>query len=226
MEWGIAMYFRVLVCSVMMGICFVFANEDAMHQKQKEYYMLQGQLQELKNQELGFSHQKNKTGFFVGGGIGNIIFHNDKGMEYPILLGIRGGYQQFFGKSTAGIRAYIDINTAVYTRQETLKKQTFWFMLPSLMFDVIGDIMLDKQKKYGMSFFAGMGVGNLMHGIVAQDNGKMFNTWCVLFNVGVGVILDIRHRIEFQLKMPTLKMDIGNDFRFGSAYMVTYQYNF
>lgn len=213
------MYFRIfLICVI--NLCVIFANEKE-YEKQKEYYMLKGQLHELENKELEHSNNREKDGVLLGVGVGNTFLNYHFG-TISTLLNMRVGYQKFIKKSPAGIRAYIDVDSALYLVDTT--RDLLWYVLPSANVDFLGDIMLDKNKKYGLSFFAGLGVGSFFQGIAGKN--KNTQQWSMLFNIGMGVILNVKHRIDFQMKNTPSSFNLGDEVRFNSMYLLVYQYVF
>ncbi|WP_170118047.1 outer membrane beta-barrel protein [Helicobacter mustelae] len=207
------------------------AKEDAeaLHQKQKELYFLKGQLQQIEEEDLQSVNQKGKSGLFLGVGVGNMLFNYNAKLDYPVLLNFRIGYQQFFPRTSAGLRFYADMANVFYGKQ----KQTIWAALTTLNIDVVGDIMLDKKKRYGISFSGGIGAGSLMGKRTSRDaalfgfnNNKLEKQWALTFNLGVGVVLNLKHRIELQMKIPPSSLEINSFLKFRSVYMVNYQYTF
>ncbi|WP_233037916.1 outer membrane beta-barrel protein [Helicobacter anatolicus] len=213
------MYFRIfLICVI--NLCVIFANETE-YEKQKEYYMLKGQLHELENKELEHSNNREKDGVLLGVGVGNTFLNYHFG-TISTLLNMRVGYEKFIKNSSAGVRAYIDVDSALYLVDTT--RDLLWYVLPSANVDFLGDIMLDKNKKYGLSFFAGLGVGSFFQGIAGKN--KNTQQWSMLFNIGMGVILNVKHRIDFQMKNTPSSFNLGDEVRFNSMYLLVYQYVF
>lgn len=208
------MFFRFI--GLFLPLLIAFATEN----KQKEIYFLNGQIQEIKTlQDLSEKAQQ-KSGFFVGGSVGNSVFslrHNPQIKLYPVLLGMLGGYQKF--SHNAGFRTYLEY----FASADVSNDMQYFYHNLAFNIDFLRDIML--EQKYGIDFFGGLGFGH--HLFVGKHKLEKIQDmdFEMFANLGVGAILDIKHRIELHLKIP-LTRGFNANLNYAYTYFVSYYYNF
>lgn len=215
------MYFRVVIFFIFSLFAWCNEVENDISEKQKEIYFLKGQLWNIEEQKKNQENLKLKNGFFVGATIGNSAFEIKNifsNVYHPFLFGIRGGYQKFFENTQAGFRAYLDYLIGA----GFVESDKYIYQNATVNFDVMADVMFDKNKKYGIGFFGGYGMGILS---TQLEYTKSFLDLGLFVNFGISVILDIRHRIDLHLKVPPIK-NFGNTLSTKNLYLITYHYNF
>lgn len=224
------MYFRGLCVTLMscVAVC-LFAQEanesllpqDSIQDKQREIYMLRGQEEQLKKEKEAQENLQPKSGFFVGGVVGNSAFVNEANgktfFTYPIVLGAKGGYQKFITGTQAGVRAYVDYLTGL----NEVERRNYFYQNGAFNFDFMGDIMLDRMHEYGLSLFGGFGLG-----VLGLSAGSLQDYYLGVFvNLGAGVVLNLQHRVNLHLKIPPVK-DFGENIRIGNMFLISYEYVF
>lgn len=215
------MYFRLILFFVFNFFVWCNETESDVAEKQKEIYFLKGQLWNIEEQKKNQENLKLKNGFFVGVTIGNSAFEIKNitlDRYYPFLIGTRGGYQKFFENTQAGFRVYLDYLVGV----GFIENNKYIYQNATVNFDVMADVMFDRNKKYGIGFFGGYGMGILSAHIY---NTKDYFDLGLFINFGVSIILNIKHRIDLYFKIPPIK-NFGNTLNTDNLYLITYHYIF
>lgn len=218
------MFFRGIGIVIVL-LSFILGDEigDSIYEKQKEIYLLKGQLKTIEDEACAQKTLKTKEGFFIGTALGNSSFRDSGNIinnGYPIILGIKGGYQKFFNQTQAGFKAYLD-----YLVGFSFIESKYIYQNITANFDVVGDIMFGKDKRYGISFFGGYGMGLVSVGISDKIRRASYFDLGIFINLGVGVVLNLKHRIDFHLKIPPVK-SFGGDLTISNLYLIAYQYVF
>ncbi|WP_104697121.1 MULTISPECIES: hypothetical protein [unclassified Helicobacter] len=217
------MFFKSIV--ILMLAVFVLADEvdDTVYEKQKEIYLLKGQLKAIESEKYAEETLKSKEGFFIGAILGNSFFRNSSyttNEGYPIIVGIKGGYQKFLNQTQAGFRAYLD-----YLVGFNFIDSKYIYQNVTANFDAIGDVMFGRDKRYGISFFGGYGMGLVNVGFLDKARSSNYSDLGIFINLGVGVVLNLKHRIELHLKIPPVK-SFGGNLVISNLYLIAYQYVF
>ncbi|WP_104712718.1 outer membrane beta-barrel protein [Helicobacter cetorum] len=205
-------------------------------QKKRRLYMLRGELYKQEQALLSQNMAQRKSGFFVGVLLGEIgikayPYYNTQELgriqAYPLLYGVRGGYQKYFSNGISGLRFYGEYlggglkgfkNNALASYQ-----------IASMNLDLIMDKPIDREKKFALGIFGGIGVGwNGMYQKLQDVKGySQPNDFNLVLNLGVTMTLNLKHRFELALKMPPLK-DANSKFLYyfksTNIYYISYNY--
>ncbi len=184
-------------------------------QKQKQIYFLKSQLHQLEQEEVLKKANQSLSGFFAGGGVGAGTFGWQNSFEHPLMWALKAGYHQIFSTSSMGVRSYVEYDWISYP-----VKPLNFYHTGSLNLDLTADFLLDKPHRYGIGFFAGLGLG----GIYYHASSGAFGRWSGFFNLGCSAVLNIRHRVEFSLRLPLDKA--LNVPRAKNLFFVNYLYKF
>lgn len=202
--------------------------------------MLKGELHE-KNEAILFQQMaKNKSGFFIGvilGDIGVSAHSNARSYESfeplsniqasPLLYGLRSGYQKYFANGISALRFYGEyLGGAMkgFKSDSLVSYQT-----ASLNIDLLMDKPIDKEKRFALGIFGGVGVGwNGMYQNLKEIKGySQPNAFGLVLNLGVSMTLNLKHRFELALKMPPLKETSQTFlyyFKSTNIYYISYNY--
>ncbi|MFP6248727.1 outer membrane beta-barrel protein [Helicobacter pylori] len=187
---------------------------EEIHKKKRQLYMLKGELHE-KNESLLFQQMaKNKSGFFIGVILGDIgvSAHSYEKFELlsniqasPLLYGLRSGYQKYFTNGISALRFYGEYLGGAMKgfKSDSLAS----YQTASLNIDLLMDKPIDKEKRFALGIFGGVGVGwNGMYQNLKEIKGySQPNAFGLVLNLGVSMTLNLKHRFELALKMPPLK---------------------
>ncbi len=209
---------------------------EEIHKKKRQLYMLKGELHE-KNESLLFQQMaKNKSGFFIGVILGDIgvSAHSYEKFELlsniqasPLLYGLRSGYQKYFANGISALRFYGEyLGGAMkgFKSDSLVSYQT-----ASLNIDLLMDKPIDKEKRFALGIFGGVGVGwNGMYQNLKEVKGySQPNAFGLVLNLGVSMTLNLKHRFELALKMPPLKETSQTFlyyFKSTNIYYISYNY--
>ncbi|MGL2551440.1 outer membrane beta-barrel protein [Helicobacter pylori] len=213
---------------------------EEIHKKKRQLYMLKGELHE-KNESLLFQQMaKNKSGFFIGvilGDIGVSTHSNARSYESfeplnniqasPLLYGLRSGYQKYFANGISGLRFYGEYLGGAMKgfKSDSLAS----YQTASLNIDLLMDKPIDKEKRFALGIFGGVGVGwNGMYQNLKEIKGySQPNAFGLVLNLGVSMTLNLKHRFELALKMPPLKETSQTFlyyFKSTNIYYISYNY--
>ncbi len=206
-------------------LTFLYAQEESNvlnidSQKRKERYFLAAQLEEIKSQQKKEKKILSKNGFFIGGGVGSGEFSQSIDTHYPLMFAFKGGYQKSFASTPMGVRVYGEFDLIGIP-----VKPLNFYHTASINLDATIDFLLDKNYSYGVGFFAGIGLGGVF-GYMDREN---LGLWSSFFNFGISAIMNIRHRIEFGMRLPSasrLKMKSFEDINISKMLFVSYLYKF
>ncbi len=209
---------------------------EEIHKKKRQLYMLKGELHE-KNEAILFQQMaKNKSGFFIGVILGDIgvSAHSYEKFELlsniqasPLLYGLRSGYQKYFANGISALRFYGEyLGGAMkgFKSDSLVSYQT-----ASLNIDLLMDKPIDKEKRFALGIFGGVGVGwNGMYQNLKEVKGySQPNAFGLVLNLGVSMTLNLKHRFELALKMPPLKETSQTFlyyFKSTNIYYISYNY--
>ncbi len=209
---------------------------EEIHKKKRQLYMLKGELHE-KNESILFQRMaKNKSGFFIGVILGDIgvSAHSYEKFEplnniqaSPLLYGLRSGYQKYFANGISALRFYGEyLGGAMkgFKSDSLVSYQT-----ASLNIDLLMDKPIDKEKRFALGIFGGVGVGwNGMYQNLKEIKGySQPNAFGLVLNLGVSMTLNLKHRFELALKMPPLKETSQTFlyyFKSTNIYYISYNY--
>ncbi|GAA8610720.1 outer membrane beta-barrel protein [Helicobacter pylori] len=209
---------------------------EEIHKKKRQLYMLKGELHE-KNESILFQQMaKNKSGFFIGVILGDIgvSAHSYEKFELlsniqasPLLYGLRSGYQKYFANGISALRFYGEyLGGAMkgFKSDSLVSYQT-----ASLNIDLLMDKPIDKEKRFALGIFGGVGVGwNGMYQNLKEVKGySQPNAFGLVLNLGVSMTLNLKHRFELALKMPPLKETSQTFlyyFKSTNIYYISYNY--
>ncbi|GAA7702936.1 outer membrane beta-barrel protein [Helicobacter pylori] len=209
---------------------------EEIHKKKRQLYMLKGELHE-KNEAILFQQMaKNKSGFFIGVILGDIgvSAHSYEKFELlsniqasPLLYGLRSGYQKYFANGISALRFYGEyLGGAMkgFKSDSLVSYQT-----ASLNIDLLMDKPIDKEKRFALGIFGGVGVGwNGMYQNLKEIKGySQPNAFGLVLNLGVSMTLNLKHRFELALKMPPLKETSQTFlyyFKSTNIYYISYNY--
>ncbi|GAA7064804.1 outer membrane beta-barrel protein [Helicobacter pylori] len=209
---------------------------EEIHKKKRQLYMLKGELHE-KNESLLFQQMaKNKSGFFIGVILGDIgvSAHSYEKFELlsniqasPLLYGLRSGYQKYFANGISALRFYGEYLGGVMKgfKSDSLAS----YQTASLNIDLLMDKPIDKEKRFALGIFGGVGVGwNGMYQNLKEVKGySQPNAFGLVLNLGVSMTLNLKHRFELALKMPPLKETSQTFlyyFKSTNIYYISYNY--
>ncbi|WP_120814709.1 outer membrane beta-barrel protein [Helicobacter pylori] len=209
---------------------------EEIHKKKRQLYMLKGELHE-KNESLLFQQMaKNKSGFFIGVILGDIginahpyeKFELLSGIQAsPLLYGLRSGYQKYFANGISGLRFYGEYLGGAMKgfKSDSLAS----YQTASLNIDLLMDKPIDKEKRFALGIFGGVGVGwNGMYQNLKEIKGySQPNAFGLVLNLGVSMTLNLKHRFELALKMPPLKETSQTFlyyFKSTNIYYISYNY--
>ncbi len=213
---------------------------EEIHKKKRQLYMLKGELHE-KNESLLFQRMaKNKSGFFIGvilGDIGVSAHSNARSYEKfellsniqasPLLYGLRSGYQKYFANGISALRFYGEYLGGAMKgfKSDSLAS----YQTASLNIDLLMDKPIDKEKRFALGIFGGVGVGwNGMYQNLKEIKGySQPNAFGLVLNLGVSMTLNLKHRFELALKMPPLKETSQTFlyyFKSTNIYYISYNY--
>ncbi|GAA7348179.1 outer membrane beta-barrel protein [Helicobacter pylori] len=213
---------------------------EEIHKKKRQLYMLKGELHE-KNESILFQRMaKNKSGFFIGvilGDIGINAHPNARSYESfeplnniqasPLLYGLRSGYQKYFANGISALRFYGEYLGGAMKgfRSDSLAS----YQTASLNIDLLMDKPIDKEKRFALGIFGGVGVGwNGMYQNLKEIKGySQPNAFGLVLNLGVSMTLNLKHRFELALKMPPLKETSQTFlyyFKSTNIYYISYNY--
>ncbi len=213
---------------------------EEIHKKKRQLYMLKGELHE-KNESLLFQQMaKNKSGFFIGvilGDIGVSAHPNARSYESfeslnniqasPLLYGLRSGYQKYFANGISALRFYGEYSGGAMKgfKSDSLAS----YQTASLNIDLLMDKPIDKEKRFALGIFGGVGVGwNGMYQNLKEIKGySQPNAFGLVLNLGVSMTLNLKHRFELALKMPPLKETSQTFlyyFKSTNIYYISYNY--
>ncbi|MCQ2850744.1 outer membrane protein [Helicobacter pylori] len=210
------------------------------HKKKRQLYMLKGELHE-KNEAILFQQMaKSKSGFFIGvilGDIGVSAHSNARSYEgfeplsniqaSPLLYGLRSGYQKYFANGISALRFYGEYLGGAMKgfKSDSLAS----YQTASLNIDLLMDKPIDKEKRFALGIFGGVGVGwNGMYQNLKEVKGySQPNAFGLVLNLGVSMTLNLKHRFELALKMPPLKETSQTFlyyFKSTNIYYISYNY--
>ncbi|PUD80754.1 outer membrane beta-barrel protein [Helicobacter pylori] len=209
---------------------------EEIHKKKRQLYMLKGELHE-KNESLLFQRMaKNKSGFFIGVILGDIgvSAHPYEKFEplsniqaSPLLYGLRSGYQKYFANGISALRFYGEYLGGAMKgfKSDSLAS----YQTASLNIDLLMDKPIDKEKRFALGIFGGVGVGwNGMYQNLKEIKGySQPNAFGLVLNLGVSMTLNLKHRFELALKMPPLKETSQTFlyyFKSTNIYYISYNY--
>ncbi|WQZ93583.1 outer membrane protein [Helicobacter pylori] len=187
---------------------------EEIHKKKRQLYMLKGELHE-KNESILFQRMaKNKSGFFIGVILGDIGINANSYEKFellsniqasPLLYGLRSGYQKYFANGISALRFYGEYLGGAMKgfKSDSLAS----YQTASLNVDLLMDKPIDKEKRFALGIFGGVGVGwNGMYQNLKEVKGySQPNAFGLVLNLGVSMTLNLKHRFELALKMPPLK---------------------
>lgn len=210
----------ITVCLfILILIGFLRADDDAELKDQKrQVYMLKGQLYEQQHKAKLAKIAEEKNGLFVGGVLGTMTV-GGTGYEdiHPLVFGAKVGYQKYLNNYIAGLRFY----------GEYLGGSDFegvFYQLGSVNLDLIADIPLDSDNRYSIGVFAGIGMG--WTSFSDKDTERLLNRFGPVVNLGIAITLDLKSRIELEMKIPPIKLDDSQTFKFSSTNLYFVSYNF
>ncbi|WP_120822006.1 outer membrane beta-barrel protein [Helicobacter pylori] len=209
---------------------------EEIHKKKRQLYMLKGELHE-KNESILFQQMaKNKSGFFIGVILGDIgvSAHSYEKFELlsniqasPLLYGLRSGYQKYFANGISALRFYGEYLGGAMKgfKSDSLAS----YQTASLNIDLLMDKPIDKEKRFALGIFGGVGVGwNGMYQNLKEIKGySQPNAFGLVLNLGVSMTLNLKHRFELALKMPPLKETSQTFlyyFKITNIYYISYNY--
>ncbi len=209
---------------------------EEIHKKKRQLYMLKGELHE-KNESILFQQMaKNKSGFFIGVILGDIgvSAHSYEKFELlsniqasPLLYGLRSGYQKYFANGISALRFYGEYLGGAMKgfKNDSLAS----YQTASLNIDLLMDKPIDKEKRFALGIFGGVGVGwNGMYQNLKEVKGySQPNAFGLVLNLGVSMTLNLKHRFELALKMPPLKETSQTFlyyFKSTNIYYISYNY--
>ncbi|MFP6288560.1 outer membrane beta-barrel protein [Helicobacter pylori] len=209
---------------------------EEIHKKKRQLYMLKGELHE-KNESILFQRMaKNKSGFFIGVILGDIgvSAHPYEKFEplnniqaSPLLYGLRSGYQKYFANGISALRFYGEYLGGAMKgfKSDSLAS----YQTASLNIDLLMDKPIDKEKRFALGIFGGVGVGwNGMYQNLKEIKGySQPNAFGLVLNLGVSMTLNLKHRFELALKMPPLKETSQTFlyyFKSTNIYYISYNY--
>ncbi|MEJ8615154.1 outer membrane protein [Helicobacter pylori] len=209
---------------------------EEIHKKKRQLYMLKGELHE-KNESLLFQQMaKNKSGFFIGVILGDIGINAHPYEKFellnniqasPLLYGLRSGYQKYFANGISALRFYGEYLGGAMKgfRSDSLAS----YQTASLNIDLLMDKPIDKEKRFALGIFGGVGVGwNGMYQNLKEIKGySQPNAFGLVLNLGVSMTLNLKHRFELALKMPPLKETSQTFlyyFKSTNIYYISYNY--
>ncbi|WRF30701.1 outer membrane protein [Helicobacter pylori] len=209
---------------------------EEIHKKKRQLYMLKGELHE-KNESLLFQQMaKSKSGFFIGVILGDIgvSAHPYEKFEplsniqaSPLLYGLRSGYQKYFANGVSALRFYGEYLGGAMKgfKSDSLAS----YQTASLNIDLLMDKPIDKEKRFALGIFGGVGVGwNGMYQNLKEVKGySQPNAFGLVLNLGVSMTLNLKHRFELALKMPPLKETSQTFlyyFKSTNIYYISYNY--
>ncbi|WP_187851048.1 outer membrane beta-barrel protein [Helicobacter pylori] len=209
---------------------------EEIHKKKRQLYMLKGELHE-KNEAILFQQMaKNKSGFFIGVILGDIgvSAHSYEKFELlnniqasPLLYGLRSGYQKYFANGISALRFYGEYLGGAMKgfKSDSLAS----YQTASLNIDLLMDKPIDKEKRFALGIFGGVGVGwNGMYQNLKEIKGySQPNAFGLVLNLGVSMTLNLKHRFELALKMPPLKETSQTFlyyFKSTNIYYISYNY--
>lgn len=209
---------------------------EEIHKKKRQLYMLKGELHE-KNEAILFQQMaKNKSGFFIGVILGDIgvSAHPYEKFEplsniqaSPLLYGLRSGYQKYFANGISALRFYGEYLGGAMKgfKSDSLAS----YQTASLNIDLLMDKPIDKEKRFALGIFGGVGVGwNGMYQNLKEVKGySQPNAFGLVLNLGVSMTLNLKHRFELALKMPPLKETSQTFlyyFKSTNIYYISYNY--
>ncbi|GAA7923060.1 outer membrane beta-barrel protein [Helicobacter pylori] len=209
---------------------------EEIHKKKRQLYMLKGELHE-KNESLLFQQMaKNKSGFFIGVILSDIgvSAHSYEKFEplsniqaSPLLYGLRSGYQKYFANGISALRFYGEYLGGAMKgfKSDSLAS----YQTASLNIDLLMDKPIDKEKRFALGIFGGVGVGwNGMYQNLKEVKGySQPNAFGLVLNLGVSMTLNLKHRFELALKMPPLKeasQTFLYYFKSTNIYYISYNY--
>ncbi|GLO87947.1 membrane protein [Helicobacter pylori] len=209
---------------------------EEIHKKKRQLYMLKGELHE-KNESLLFQQMaKSKSGFFIGVILGDIgvSAHSYEKFEplsniqaSPLLYGLRSGYQKYFANGISALRFYGEYLGGAMKgfKSDSLAS----YQTASLNIDLLMDKPIDKEKRFALGIFGGVGVGwNGIYQNLKEIKGySQPNAFGLVLNLGVSMTLNLKHRFELALKMPPLKETSQTFlyyFKSTNIYYISYNY--
>ncbi len=211
---------------------------EEIHKKKRQLYMLKGELHE-KNESILFQQMaKNKSGFFIGVILGDIginayarsyeSFEPSSNIQAsPLLYGLRSGYQKYFANGVSALRFYGEYLGGAMKgfKSDSLAS----YQTASLNIDLLMDKPIDKEKRFALGIFGGVGVGwNGMYQNLKEIKGySQPNAFGLVLNLGVSMTLNLKHRFELALKMPPLKETSQTFlyyFKSTNIYYISYNY--
>ncbi len=209
---------------------------EEIHKKKRQLYMLKGELHE-KNEAILFQQMaKNKSGFFIGvilGDIGINAYPYEKFeplnniQASPLLYGLRSGYQKYFANGISALRFYGEYLGGAMKGFKSNSLASY--QTASLNIDLLMDKPIDKEKRFALGIFGGVGVGwNGMYQNLKEVKGySQPNAFGLVLNLGVSMTLNLKHRFELALKMPPLKETSQTFlyyFKSTNIYYISYNY--
>ncbi|MUU89360.1 outer membrane beta-barrel protein [Helicobacter pylori] len=209
---------------------------EEIHKKKRQLYMLKGELHE-KNESILFQQMaKNKSGFFIGVILGDIGINANPYEKFellnnvqasPLLYGLRSGYQKYFANGISALRFYGEYLGGAMKgfKSDSLAS----YQTASLNIDLLMDKPIDKEKRFALGIFGGVGVGwNGMYQNLKEIKGySQPNAFGLVLNLGVSMTLNLKHRFELALKMPPLKETSQTFlyyFKSTNIYYISYNY--
>lgn len=222
----------IIICLFILILSgFLRADDDAELKDQKrQVYMLKGQLYEQQNKARLAKIAEEKNGLFVGGVLGTMtISGTDYEDIHPIVFGAKVGYQKYLNNYIAGLRFYGE-----YLGSSDFEGE--FYQLGSVNLDLIADIPLDSDNRYSIGVFAGIGMGwtyfiekksfYLLNNDGTSSAKSSLQRFGPVVNLGIAITLDLRSRIELEMKIPPIKLDDSQKFKFSSTNLYFVSYNF
>ncbi|MGL2669531.1 outer membrane beta-barrel protein [Helicobacter pylori] len=209
---------------------------EEIHKKKRQLYMLKGELHE-KNESILFQQMaKSKSGFFIGVILGDIgvSTHSYEKFELlnniqasPLLYGLRSGYQKYFANGISALRFYGEYLGGAMKgfKSDSLAS----YQTASLNIDLLMDKPIDKEKRFALGIFGGVGVGwnGMYQNLKEVKEYSQPNAFGLVLNLGVSMTLNLKHRFELALKMPPLKETSQTFlyyFKSTNIYYISYNY--
>ncbi|PAF47530.1 hypothetical protein BKH46_03635 [Helicobacter sp. 12S02634-8] len=212
------MFFKHTLQGILLFILAAMAlRADELASQKREVYMLKGQLYEQEQALKLADIAKKKNGIFMGVILGSMTFNTAYYAQvHPLVYGLRVGYQKYLKDYIGGLRFYGE-----YLRADTTKMT---YQLGSANLDVIADVPLDNNNRYALGGYAGVGMGWVGYGMNTFGLKPDVSHLGIVFNLGLALTLNIKHRIELGIKIPPLVSQAKGLYSFATtnAYMVSY----
>lgn len=221
-----SLFLAMLISQVCLGGSFSIEKRSMLAQKQFQIYMLRGQLYEAQQAQRDREITKGKSGVFVGLVLGelNLKVNGISNGSFPLVYGLRVGYQKYIRRGVGGLRCYAEYLGGV-AGSVLRSNQSSFYQMASMNVDLVMDKPIDIEKKYAVGVFGGLGVG--WNGYKDYPKAlKNPNGFGVIINFGIALTLNTKHRIELALKIPPLKYSHAFSYSFASGNVYYISYNF